>query len=87
MGSFGFALDPSIVPDLVNARYGWGVGPDYLRELGRGTILLEREYNRQAGFTSAHDRIPEWMRAEALPPNQSVFDVPEGELDAIYDVP
>lgn len=87
MGSFGFALDPSIVPDLVNARYGWGVGPDYLRELGRGTILLEREYNRQAGFTSAHDRIPEWMQAEALPPNQSVFDVPEGELDAIYDVP
>jgi aldehyde:ferredoxin oxidoreductase len=87
MGSFGFALDATIVPDLVNARYGWGVGPAYLRELGRETILLEREFNRRAGFTSAHDRIPEWMTREALPPTHAVFDVSDEELDAIYDVP
>ena len=85
MGAFGFALDPALVPDLINGRYGWGVGTDYLRELGRETILLEREYNRLAGFTSADDRIPEWMTAEPLPPTDSVFDVPDQELDAIYD--
>lgn len=87
MGSFGFALDPTIVPDLVNGRYGWGVGPTYLRELGRETILLEREYNRLAGFTPADDRIPKWMQREALPPMCSVFDVAEDELDRIYDTP
>ena len=85
MGSFGFALDSTIVPDLINGRYGWGVGTDYLRELGRETILLEREYNRQAGFTPADDRIPEWMVTEPLPPTNSVFDVPDQELDAIYE--
>jgi aldehyde:ferredoxin oxidoreductase len=85
MGGFGFALDPSIIPDLINGRYGWNVGPGYLRELGRETILLEREYNRLAGFTSADDRIPEWMVTEPLPPTDCVFDVPDQELDAIYD--
>ncbi|GAB4480339.1 MAG: aldehyde ferredoxin oxidoreductase C-terminal domain-containing protein [Anaerolineae bacterium] len=87
MGSFGFALDPTIVPDLINGRYGWGVGPGYLRELGRETILLEREFNRRAGFTAADDRIPEWMTREALPPTGAVFDVDSEELDHIYDVP
>ncbi len=87
MGSFGFALDPTIVPDLINGRYGWGVGPNYLRELGRETILLEREFNRRAGFTAADDRIPEWMTREALPPTGAVFDVDSQELDSIYDVP
>lgn len=85
MGSFGFALDPTIVPDLVNGRYGWGVGSNYLRELGRETILLEREFNRQAGFSAAEDRLPNWMQREALPPMNGVFDVPDDALDTIYD--
>jgi len=84
-GGSGFGLDPTLVPDLVNGQYGWGVGPHYLRELGRETILMEREFNRRAGFTSADDRIPEWMTREALPPTGAMFDVPDEELDAIFD--
>jgi len=85
MGGFGFGLDATIIPDLVNARYGWDVGPNYLKELGRASILMEREFNRAAGFTELDDRIPEWMTLEALPPTGAVFDVPEQELDAIFD--
>jgi aldehyde:ferredoxin oxidoreductase len=85
MGSFGFALDPSLVPDLIRARYGREVGANYLREMGRETILLEREYNRQAGFTPADDRVPEWMTSEPLSPHNCIFDVPDRELDTIYD--
>jgi aldehyde:ferredoxin oxidoreductase len=85
MGGFGFALEPSIIPDLINGRYGWGVSADYLRELGRQTILMEREFNQRAGFTAKDDRIPEWMTKEALTPTNAVFDVPEAELDAIFD--
>ena len=73
------------MPDLINGQYGWGVGPNYLRDVGRDTILMEREFNRRAGFTSADDRIPEWMRREPLPPTNAVFDVPDEELDAIFD--
>jgi aldehyde:ferredoxin oxidoreductase len=85
MGGFGFGMDATIIPDLVNARYGWDVGPNYLRELGRAAILMEREFNRAAGFTETDDRIPEWMTQEPLPPTGAVFDVPDQELDAIFD--
>lgn len=85
MGGSAFAMDETIIPDLVNGRYGWSVGTSYLRDLGRETILLEREFNRRAGFSKDDDRIPEWMTAEELPPTGARFDVPDYELDAIFD--
>jgi len=85
MGGVGFGMDPTILPDLVNGQYGWGVDASYQRSLGRETILMEREFNRLAGFTSKDDRIPEWMTEEPLPPTNSVFDVPDAELDSIFD--
>jgi aldehyde:ferredoxin oxidoreductase len=84
-GTVGFGADPSLLPDLVNGRYGWGVDNSYLRELGRETVLMEKEFNRRAGFTAADDRLPEWIYREKLPPTQAVFDVPEEELDAVFE--
>ena len=85
MAGFGFALEPTLVPELINAQYGWGVGDNYLREVGRQTILLEREFNRRAGFTEADDRIPAWMTRESLPPTHAVFDVADADLDSIFE--
>jgi len=82
---FGFAVAPEVIPHLLNARYGWSVGVEILQELGRETLKLEREFNRRAGFTAADDRIPEWMREEALPPCNSVFDVAEEDLDGVFN--
>jgi aldehyde:ferredoxin oxidoreductase len=82
---FGFGAAPTTIPDLLNARYGWRVDEDILQTLGRQTLSLEREFNRLAGFTSAHDRIPEWMEYEPLPPHNSVFDVPYKELDGVFN--
>ncbi|NOZ50021.1 MAG: aldehyde ferredoxin oxidoreductase [Chloroflexi bacterium] len=80
----GLGADEAIVSDLINGRYGWGVGPDYLQHLGRETILMEREFNRRAGFTNADDRLPEWMTGEAIAPTHTVFDVPDADLDAMF---
>jgi aldehyde:ferredoxin oxidoreductase len=85
MGGFAFGMDKTIIPDLLNGRYGWDVGSDILQALGRETILLERAYNQRAGFRQEDDRIPEWMTVESLPPTDAVFDVPDHELDAIFD--
>lgn len=83
--SFGFADAPDTVPDLVNALYGTNYDLGFLQDLGRETILYEREFNRLAGFTNLDDRLPEWMTREPLPPHNTFFDVPEEELDSIFD--
>ncbi len=82
---FGFAAAPETIRDLLNARYGWQVGADILQVLGKQTLSLEREYNRRAGFSAADDRLPAWMSKEPLPPHHAVFDVPEDELDRLFD--
>jgi aldehyde:ferredoxin oxidoreductase len=82
---FGFAAAPETIRDLLNARYGWRLTGGVLQELGRETIETERRFNELAGFTPADDRLPEWMRREPLPPHNAVFDVPDDELDAIFD--
>lgn len=82
---FGFAASPDCIANLLNARYGWDVGNGILQELGRQCLKMEREFNRRAGFTRAHDRLPEWMSQEPLPPHNSVFDVPEEDLDGMWE--
>jgi aldehyde:ferredoxin oxidoreductase len=83
---FGYAATPDgVVKRLLAARYGWEELPDnILQELGKQTIRLEREFNRRAGFTKDDDRLPDWMTKEALPENNSVFDVRAEELDHIF---
>ncbi len=83
---FGFALSGAeTVPALLNARYGWGVDTTILQVLGKETLRMEREFNRRAGFTAKDDRLPEWMTREPLPPTNAVFDVPDEELDKLFD--
>jgi aldehyde:ferredoxin oxidoreductase len=82
---FGYAAAPTSIPSLIEARYGWKVPQNYLQVLGAETIKMEREWNRRAGFTPAHDRLPEYMTREPLPPNNAVFDVAEEDLDTIFD--
>ncbi len=84
---FGYAATPDgVIQRLLSARYGWDDLPDnILQELGKQTIRMEREFNCRAGFTAKDDRLPEWMTREPLPPHNSVFDVPEEELDRIFE--
>jgi aldehyde:ferredoxin oxidoreductase len=81
----GFSVNRAVIPDLLNARYGWQAGPDIAENLGKETLRLERGFNRRAGFTAADDRIPEWMRTEPLPPHNCVYDVPDADLDGIFN--
>ncbi len=82
---FGYGSAPELIPQLLNAIYDWDVEEDVLSELGRESIRLERKFNHMAGFTEADDRLPEWMTREPLPPHNTVFDVPEEELDHTFE--
>jgi len=84
-GSGHAATPDPVVKRLLTARYGWQEAPDnILQQPGKETIRLEREFNRRAGFTEKDDRLPGWMTKEALPENQSVFDVKAEDLDNIF---
>jgi aldehyde:ferredoxin oxidoreductase len=84
-GGFGFAKAPGAISDLIKGKYGWDLGDDALQVLGRETLKLEREFNKAAGFGPEDDRLPEWMTIEPVPPHNTVFDVPDGELDSLFD--
>ena len=53
-------------------------------KIGADVLKIERRFNEKAGLTAAHDRVPEFMRQEPLPPHNTVFDVPDSALDSVY---
>ena len=57
---------------------------DDIGRIGGEVIDMERAFNKAAGFTKAHDRLPEFMKYEKLPPHNVVFDVPDEELDKVH---
>jgi aldehyde:ferredoxin oxidoreductase len=76
---------PELVTDMLNAAYGTDLEPDWVAELGREVIDIEREFNRRAGLTAAADRLPRFFTEEPLAPHGEVFDVPDEELDVIWE--
>jgi len=72
--------DPQLMVDLLNGRYGWGWTVEDLEQAEEDLLRTEREFNRRAGFTEAHDRLPEIFSREPLPPHNAVFDIPAEEL-------
>ena len=48
-------------------------------------MSLERKFNRAAGFGKDDDRLPEWMTEEKLPPHNAIFDVPDEDLDKVFE--
>jgi aldehyde:ferredoxin oxidoreductase len=74
-----------LLAELVSGRFGIEWTADDVVALGQETIEMECEFNRRAGFTAGDDRVPRWMHREPLPPHDTVFDVPEEEIDRIYD--
>jgi aldehyde:ferredoxin oxidoreductase len=57
---------------------------DDVMKIGGDILKAERAFNVKAGLTSAHDRLPEFMTREPLPPHNTVFDVPDTALDSVF---
>ena len=72
------------VIETMNGVLGVNLSGDDWVNIGKETIDKEREFNIAAGFTSAHDRVPEFMNIEKLPPHNVTFEVSEEILDSVY---
>jgi len=71
--------------ETINGVLGTDFTVDSVAEIGKQILKTERVFNEAAGFTSVDDRLPEFMREEALPPHNEVFDVPDEELDRVFN--
>jgi aldehyde:ferredoxin oxidoreductase len=68
---------------MVNALFGWNIT---IENYGKEIIKTERSFNKAAGFTSLHDRLPEFLSKEPLPPHNTVFDVPYNGIDDKFNL-
>lgn len=75
----------SVVVDMLRSLDGRDYPDNYVAQLGQAVLLMERAFNRAAGFTPADDRLPEYFKTEALPPFNVVFDVSDEDLDKLFD--
>jgi aldehyde:ferredoxin oxidoreductase len=76
--------NPQLLVDMVNGIYGWGWTIEDYDRFNQDVLRMELEFNRRAGITSKDYRIPTWMQDEPLPPHQTVFDVPDEDLDDVF---
>jgi len=67
---------------MVNALYGWNIT---IEDYGNEILKTEKSFNKAAGFTALHDRLPEFLSKEPLPPHNTVFDVPYNEIEEKFD--
>ncbi len=83
------ALDiPECLPaliDMINARFGIALSGDDVTELGKTILKIERQFNIEAGFNRADDRLPEFFKIEALPPHNAVWDFSDAEIDEFWN--
>ncbi|MBU2536191.1 MAG: aldehyde ferredoxin oxidoreductase C-terminal domain-containing protein [Chloroflexota bacterium] len=72
------------VVEECNGVLGTNWTVDDMIKMGKEIVDKERAFNDAAGFTKSHDRLPEFMTYEKLPPHNVVFDVPDKELDKVH---
>ena len=77
--------DPQLMVDMLNGRFGWNWTKEDFDRFNRDVLRTELEFNRRAGITAADYRIPEYMREEPLAPHNVTFDIPDSDLDTVFD--
>jgi aldehyde:ferredoxin oxidoreductase len=79
--------EPNIefIVNAINAAHGTSLTTEFFSALGRETLRLEREFNRQAGFTAKDDELPEFFYTEALPPTNHVARFHGPDVHAMYE--
>lgn len=85
---FGIADNPGgyqALIDMINAQYGISLTSTDVDKLGESVLKVERAFNKKAGFTNAHDRLPEFMEYEPIEPHNVVWDFTPEEIDEVYN--
>jgi len=83
------ALDiPECLPaliDMINARFGISLTGDDVVNLGKYVLKTEHQFNIEAGFNHAHDRLPDFFSDDPVPPHNLVWDFTGEEIDEFWN--
>lgn len=71
------------IVDMINARYGLALTTADVGALGRQVLHDELSFNRDAGFTKAHDRLPEFFKESLKDPHDVTWDFTDQEIDSV----
>ncbi len=71
--------------DILGGFYDQNMTADDVTALGKSVLTKERDFNKKAGFTSQHDRLPEFFKNEKLAPHNVTFSVTDEELDEVFN--
>ncbi len=86
---FGIADNPPAIQalvDMINAQYGLSLTiQDAVVDLGKAVLKAERGFNKAAGFTNEHDRLPEFFEYEPCAPHNLVWDFTPEEIDEVFN--
>ena len=66
--------------DMAAAKFGGDWDVDRLMGLGVQSLVLEKQFNKAAGFSAQDDRLPDFMYTETLESVGACFDLSEEEL-------
>ena len=74
-----------VIAEMLNARYGSSLSDQDVLNIGVQTIKEELSFNRRAGIDPKYDLMPEFLKEEPLPHQNSVFDIPRIEIESIWE--
>jgi len=76
-------INHALIIDALNDALGTSLPGDFLRTLGRETLMAEEEFNKRAGFTEEDDELPAFFYEEALPPTNNKARPHAGEVNKL----
>ena len=71
--------------DMINAFHGTQLNAEGVAELGKKILSWERDFNKRAGFSAPHDRLPRFFSTEPIAPHNLTFGVTDEELDQVFN--
>ena len=71
--------------DLLGSFYGITMTGDDVVALGKRVLSAERDFNKRAGFTNAHDRLPRYFYTDPIAPHNQTFMMTDEELDQVFN--
>lgn len=72
------------IASAINDALGTEFTPDFFYELGKETLKLEFEFNRQAGFGADDDELPDFFYEEPIPPTNYVARFHGEDVKEVY---